>query len=85
MYPALRDGDVVTIDTAAYAERLPVVGEIVLARHPFRADVEIVKRVGSVTADGRIVLVGDDPRESEDSHSFGPVRADLLIGRLIES
>ena len=43
MHPALRDGDVVDVDTAAYASRRPEVGELVLVRHPYKRGVEMVK------------------------------------------
>ncbi len=80
MHPLLRDGDVVTVDLAAFASRPPAVGDVVLARHPFKARVEIVKRVAEVTTDGRIVLHGEDPLESQDSRGFGPLDPSLILG-----
>jgi hypothetical protein len=42
----------------------------------------MVKRVQSVTDNGRLFLVGDqpDPTASEDSHNFGAVDAAHVVG-----
>ncbi len=59
-------------------------GDIVLAHHPFKPDVLLVKRIHRVETDGRLFLVGDnpDPLASEDSHNFGPVSPDAVQGKL---
>ena len=53
-------------------------GDIVLAKHPMKTDVVVIKRILRVEPDGRLFLVGDnpDPTASEDSHNFGPVKPD---------
>tara|TARA_B100000963_G_scaffold322243_1_gene306157 strand:- start:1640 stop:1897 length:258 start_codon:yes stop_codon:yes gene_type:complete len=53
-------------------------GDIVLAKHPMKTDVVVIKRILRVESDGRLFLVGDnpDPTASEDSHNFGPVKPD---------
>ena len=55
-------------------------GDIVLAKHPLKIDVVVIKRILRVESDGRLFLVGDnpDPTASEDSHNFGPIKADLV-------
>jgi len=59
----------------------PRVGDVVLSRHPFYPDIQIVKRVQSVEEE-RIFLVGDnpDPTGSEDSHNFGTIHRDEILG-----
>jgi nickel-type superoxide dismutase maturation protease len=43
----------------------------------------IVKRVAAVTADGRLVVAGDDPSASTDSRTFGPVPRSLVRGQAV--
>ena len=46
---------------------------------------EMVKRVTAVHADGSVAVAGDNPQESTDSRSFGPVPAKLLRGRVLRT
>ena len=82
MSPLLSDGDVVFVDTRAYATALPQVGEVVVAFHPYQRDLQIIKRVADVTDDRRVFLQSDNPSEGTDSHSFGAVPYDRLMGRV---
>ena len=83
MRPTLEHGDRVLIDPDAYRDKPPSVGELVLARHPYRRDVEMVKRVGDLEEGDRLVLQGDNPKESTDSRVFGPLPRRLLRGRVV--
>lgn len=78
MYPVLTSGDRVLVDPRAAVR----VGDIVLAAHPIKASVQMIKRVSEITPEGRYFLVGDSPLESSDSRSFGAVSANLIIGRV---
>src|SRR6187549_2753357 len=50
MHPTLKTGDRVLIDKTS-----PVaIGDVVVAHHPFKSSVKIVKRVSSVAPDGNI-------------------------------
>src|SRR3954454_11378272 len=69
MAPTLRDGDVVLVGAAVGLAE----GDIVLARHPFKRSVKMLKRIDRIDAQDRFWLVGDNPNESSDSRSFGPV------------
>ena len=75
MEPTLDDGDQVFVRTCQTAS----VGDIVLCRHPYRTDTELIKRVRSIGDEG-LVLVGDNPVNSTDSSSFGDVPWVHLIG-----
>lgn len=77
MYPALRDGDRVLINPHDKVR----VGDIVLANHPFKSSVRIIKRVAEILDDGRYFLVGDNALESTDSRSFGALRPEDVLGR----
>ncbi|MBN1285977.1 MAG: nickel-type superoxide dismutase maturation protease [Anaerolineae bacterium] len=77
MRPALEPGDEVLIDPGA----TPRPGDIAVARHPFVRALRVVKRVEAVE-DGRYILKGDNPLESDDSRAFGPVRGEDILGRV---
>ncbi len=82
MMPILKPGDEVLIQISAYQKENPQLGHIVVARHPYRRDVILIKRVIEVLAEGRCQLQGDCPSESTDSRSFGSIPLDHLIGRV---
>ncbi len=76
MEPALRNGDCWVVSRGGRFSP----GDVVLAVHPLRPDLTIVKRV--VRAEGTGWWIeGDNPESSDDSRSFGPV--DTVIGRLV--
>jgi len=70
------------LDPRAYQTRLPSVGDVVVARHPFERERLLVKRVESLDAEGRCFLVGDNPQESTDSHALSSFPRDLILGRV---
>lgn len=80
--PLLKPGDEVLIDPLAYRRQPPQPGDIVVAQHPFQSDLRMVKRVKSTLEDGRCYLAGDNPLESSDSRSFGPVTPRHILGRV---
>jgi nickel-type superoxide dismutase maturation protease len=78
MFPILTSGDKVIVAPASIVR----IGDIVLAEHPIKGSVRIIKRVSEITPEGRYFLVGDSPLESSDSRSFGAVSANLILGRI---
>ena len=80
MWPTIYDGErleFVPHDTG----NVPAKGSVVLAEHPLKQGVLMVKRVKSVS-DDRVFLEGDnpDPLASEDSHNFGTVPFCNIVG-----
>ncbi len=72
MRPTLADGAWVVV--VAPPSRGPRQGQVVVAVHPQRSELELIKRVVARTADGSwLWLAGDDPARSTDSDDFGPV------------
>jgi hypothetical protein len=59
------------------------VGDIVLAKHPFKKNIKIVKRITKVSKSGSLFLEGDQPAldESSDSRSFGYVKKKDIIAK----
>jgi|HubBroStandDraft_6_1064221.scaffolds.fasta_scaffold101717_2 nickel-type superoxide dismutase maturation protease len=79
MEPALRPGDWLLVRRT----RRVRAGQIVLARHPGRPDLLIVKRAAR-QVDGGWWLESDNPDAGAvDSRRFGPVPASLVEGRLL--
>ncbi len=81
MQPALEPGDWLLVDPEAYGDRNPAPGDLVLAPDPREPARLLIKRVGSVDADGGLELLGDAPDASTDSRIFGTVDADSVRGR----
>ncbi len=82
MSPLLAAGDEVLVNPVSYWYRRPKPGDIVVARHPYRTDVKLVKLVRAVRADGHCVLAGLNPTESTDSRAFGAVPPQRILGRV---
>lgn len=78
MLPGLQNGDAVLVSAKAAVKP----GDIVVAQHPFKRSVRVVKRVESIDG-GRCTLVGDNPAESSDSRQFGSVKLSDVIGKAV--
>lgn len=79
MLPTLNDGDVVLIGSTADIS----LGDIVVAQHPYKQSVKILKRVSEIDAEGRLLLTGDNPSESTDSRTFGTVSLEYVYGKAV--
>jgi len=81
MEPALRPGDWLLVRRT----RRIRAGQIVLARHPGRPDMLIVKRaVRLMDTEGGWWLASDNPEAGAvDSRRFGPVPAAFIEGRVL--
>jgi nickel-type superoxide dismutase maturation protease len=77
MMPLLKPEDEVLIASSA---SIPLnAGDIVVARHPHRTDLVIVKKIEAITSGGQFVLAGLNSEESTDSRDFGAIdRADVI-------
>ena len=82
MLPLLKPGDEILINPGAYRHAPPRPGDIVVAWHPQRPNLRLVKRVTGITPDGQIILQGDNPAESTDSRFFGPVASTKIVGQV---
>ena len=77
MLPVLKDGDLVLINPHADLQ----VGDIVLAQHPFKQSVKIIKRIAEILSGERYILLGDNLDESSDSRNFGAIAAKDILGK----
>lgn len=83
MMPTLRAGDRLLVDTAAYRDRPPDVGEIVVLVDPEQPSRWLVKRVVRVDPSADTVDVrGDSTETARDSRRFGPVPFRSVVGRV---
>ena len=79
MEPTLNNNDVVLIEATTNV----AVGDIVLAQHPYKRSVKMLKRVEKIDENGRFSLVGDNPNESTDSRTFGTVSIEYIYGKAV--
>jgi nickel-type superoxide dismutase maturation protease len=79
MTPSLNIGDRLVVDPRTSVRA----SDVVLAKHPFKKSVRILKRVSSIGPNGRIFLSGDNPSESSDSRVFGTVSGESIIGKVV--
>ncbi len=75
MEPTLAEGEFVLVDRA----RQPRPGQIVVAHHPHRNDLLVVKRLQAFEH-RRLFLVSDNPTEGTDSRTWGPVEFNQMVG-----
>lgn len=82
MWPTLVDGSIVKFEILD--DKIPEVGQIILANHPFRKDTRIIKRIQSIEKN-KVFLIGDnpDPTASEDSHNFGMINLSQIFAKII--
>jgi len=79
MQPTLSEHDVVLIEPTSNV----AVGDIVLARHPYKQSVKLLKRVQKIEENGRFSLIGDNPGESTDSRTFGTLSIEYIYGKVV--
>jgi nickel-type superoxide dismutase maturation protease len=86
MAPLLMPGEEVLVNPQAYHSRTPQAGDLVVARHPHRPQLWLIKWVVyGVGPQGRVryFLAGLNPEASTDSRSFGLVPRDHLLALVV--
>ena len=78
MQPTLEPGERLLVKPFRQGER-PIAGQVVLAWHPERSDLRIIKRLHRSQESG-YWLLGDNPEASTDSRQFGAIESRQLIG-----
>ena len=78
MLPCLKNGDEVLVKHVIK----PQVSDVILARHPYKKSVTILKRISEITKDGKYFVIGDNPNDSTDSRTFGTIPLDDILGKV---
>jgi signal peptidase I len=92
MIPAIRSGDLLLVNRAAYGLRLPWTGSYMLRwKLPETGDIVVfknplgetaVKRCAAVEERGLFAL-GDNGPDSLDSRSYGYIQLDSILGKVV--
>ena len=85
MEPALRPGDWLIVWRGLRSDRPPriMAGQIVIARHPGRADFLLVKRAARRDAGGWWLESDNGGAGAVDSRSFGAVAPEQITARVL--
>ena len=81
MQPTLEPGDRVLVRRLG-RKPSPSLGSVVVAWHPQRSKLHLIKRLSRLESTG-LWLLGDNPTESTDSRQLGAVPTNLLIGEVV--
>ena len=82
MEPLLQPGEQILINPYAYRKSPPQVNDLVVVIHPYKSNLEIVKRIVAIREDNSYFLQGDNLSHSTDSRNFGTVAFNLIRGKV---
>ena len=80
MCPLVNADDEIFVDPQAYRCQAPKIGDVVIARHPIRPKLQIIKRITKIRGDDCYHLQGDNPDPLQNSQTW--VDARMIIGRV---
>lgn len=82
MEPTFKAGDYVLVNKLIYIFGNPSKGDVVVLKHPKEKDKFLIKRISLVTNLSEYYVIGDNKNYSRDSRHFGPIKKDLIIGKI---
>lgn len=82
MEPTFREGEKIFACSLPYKFKKPREGDVVVLLHPFR-NIFIIKRIKKIQRDGNYIVASDNPLYGEDSASFGPIKREKIIGKVL--
>lgn len=82
MEPTFKLGDYVLVNKLAYMFGKPSKGNVIVFNHPKEKNRFLIKRISLVTKSDELYVVGDNKDFSQDSRHFGPIKKDLIIGKV---
>lgn len=81
MFPLYKAGDMVLVNKFAYFLNNPKRGDIVILTDP-RDKRVVLKRIAKI-ANKKYYVLGDNEKESTDSRTFGWIRKEQVVGKVI--
>ncbi len=81
MAPSVAPGERVFVNRAAYWFRPPRAGDVVVLRDPRKPERLLIKRIDAAHGNS-FEVAGDNVDASTDSRTFGPVPANLILGKV---
>ncbi len=82
MTPSLSTNERVLVSRIAYWFSKPKTGDLVVLRDPREPERLLIKRIDE-THGNSFEVAGDNVDASTDSRTFGPVPADLILGKVV--
>ncbi len=82
MEPIFKSGDYILVNNLAYIFGNPSKGDAIVLKHPKEKNKFLIKRISVVTNSNEYYVVGDNKSFSQDSRHFGPIKKDLIVGKV---
>ena len=81
MFPTYKNGESICVEKININHKVDI-DDIVVFMHPLKADCKLIKRVTQIKENFKLFVEGDntDILSTDDSHNFGCISRDKLIG-----
>lgn len=84
MEPSLKDGSIFLVNNWAFLFRAPKIGEVVTFFNPNKTGERLCKRITAFyPGENAYELCGDNQFDSLDSRSFGRVKKEAILGKVL--
>ena len=83
MEPNFKTGDYVLVNKLSYTFGNPSKGDVIVLKHPKEKNKFLIKRISVVTNSDEYYVVGDNKSYSQDSRHFGPIKKNLIVGKVL--
>ena len=83
MEPSMKNGQEIIFKR--FTNQNILIGDVLLFKHPFIKNKNLVKRVTNITKNNLYFLQGDNPSHSTDSRAFGLIHKKNIIAIIKET
>ena len=70
------------LNKLAYIFGIPSKGDVIVFNHPKEKNRFLIKRITLVNNSDEYFVIGDNKNFSQDSRHFGPIKKNLIIGKV---
>ncbi len=81
MEPTLKPGDYVIVNRLAYVFGKPSKNDVIVLKSPLQKAKFLIKRIAD-TKDSKYFVLGDNAELSKDSRHFGPIKRNIIVGKV---